>query len=86
MALQNYQHAYFQIRAGAYDERLLDGWWQVLIDNFLSPDFRLHWKQRKFVLNPEFQNFVEEEVMNRQPTADHAKALADKGVSLTVNE
>ncbi len=81
MALQNYQHTYTQIRAGVYDESLFDGWWQVLRDNFLSPGFQLHWKQRKFIHSTEFQNYVEKVVMNRQPTAEYAKALADKGVS-----
>ena len=86
MALQNYQQTYFHIRAGAYDENLFDGWWQVLRDDFLSPGFQLYWKQKKFILSREFQNYVEEKVMNRQPTAGYAKALANKGVPLTVNE
>ena len=76
--LQNYQQTYFQIRAGAYDESLYDGWWQVLRDNFLSPGFQLHWKRRKFILSPEFQEFVEKEVMSRSPTADYEKSVSKK--------
>ena len=76
--LQNYQQTYFQIRAGAYDESLYDGWWQVLRDNFLSPGFQLHWKRRKFILSPEFQEFVEKDVMSRSPTADYEKSVSKK--------
>jgi hypothetical protein len=76
--LQNYQQTYFQIRAGAYDESLYDGWWQVLRDNFLSPGFQLHWKQRKFILSREFQDFVEQEVLTRTPTADYAESVSKR--------
>ena len=84
--LQNYQQTYFQIRAGAYDESLYDGWWQVLRDNFLSPGFQLHWKQRKFILSPEFQDFVEKEVMSRSPTADYEKSVSKKWEPNSVGE
>lgn len=76
--LQNYQQTYFQIRAGTYDEDLYDGWWQVLRDNFLSPGFQLHWKQRKFILSHEFQEFVEKEVLSRPPTTDYEKSVSKK--------
>ena len=68
MALQQYQHTYFQIREGAYDKTMSEGWWQVLRNNFASPGFREHWEHRKFILTPQFQRFVETEVMSRQPT------------------
>jgi len=77
--LQNYQQTYFQIRAGTYEENLYDGWWQVLRDNFLSPGFQLHWKQRKFILSHEFQDFVEQEILSRAPTADYAESVSKKG-------
>ena len=77
--LQNYQQTFFQIRAGTYDENLYDGWWQVLRDNFLSPGFQLHWKQRKFILSPDFQEFVEREVLSRTPTPDYVESVAKKG-------
>ena len=76
VALQNFQQSYYQIRAGTYDESLYDGWWQVLRNNFLSPGFGVYWKQNKFILSSEFQNFVEEEVMRRQPTPNYADTLA----------
>lgn len=74
--LQNYQQTFFQIRSGTYDRSLYDGWWQVLRDNFLSPGFKLHWEQRKFILSPEFQSFVEQEVLSRAPTPGHLAAVA----------
>jgi len=77
--LQNYQQTFFQIRAGTYDEDLYDGWWQVLRDNFMSPGFELHWKQRKFILSRDFQEFVEKEVLCRPPTSNYAKSLSKKG-------
>ncbi len=76
---QNYQQTFFQIRAGTYDEDLYDGWWQVLRDNFMSPGFELHWKQRKFILSRAFQEFVEKEVLCRPPTSNYAKSLSKKG-------
>ncbi len=77
--LQNYQQTFFQIRAGTYDENLYDGWWQVLRDNFLSPGFQLHWKQRKFILSPDFQEFVERDVLSRTPTPDYVESVTKKG-------
>jgi len=79
--LQNYQQTFFQIRAGAYDEDLYDGWWQVLRDNFMSPGFELYWKHRKFILSRDFQEFVEKEVLCRPPTSDYAKSLSKKGTT-----
>ncbi len=79
--LQNYQQTYFQIRRGTYDETLYDGWWQVLRDNFLSPGFELHWTQRKFILSPEFQEFVETEVLSRAPTTESVKSVSRKRAS-----
>ena len=73
--LQNYQQTYFQIQAGTYEKNLYDGWWQVLRDNFLSPGFQQHWEQRKFILSPEFQEFVEQEVLKREPTTAYAKKV-----------
>lgn len=84
--LQNYQQTYFQIRAGAYEESLYDGWWQVLRDNFLSPGFQLHWKQRKFILSREFQEFVEQDVLNRPPTRDYAETVSKRGESQSIKE
>jgi len=76
--LQNYQQTFFQIRAGAYEASLYDGWWQVLRDNFLSPGFHLHWQQRKFILSREFQDFVDREVLTRAPTPAYADSVAKK--------
>lgn len=74
--LQNYQQTYFQIRAGTYEQSLYDGWWQVLRDNFLSPGFQLHWKHRKFILSREFQEFVEQDVLSRDPTSSYAESVS----------
>ena len=62
----------------AFEESLYDGWWQVLRDNFLSPGFQLHWKHRKFILSREFQEFVEQKVMTRNPTPSYAESVAKK--------
>lgn len=78
VTLQNYQQTYYQIREGNYDQILFDGWWQVLRDNFLSPGFQLHWKQRKFILSPEFRNYVEKEIMSLQPTPGYAESIAKR--------
>ena len=75
VALHTFQNDYFQIQAGTYDGRIQDGWWQVLRNNFLSPGFRLHWEKRKFVLAPEFREFVETEIMKRQPSPDYQEAV-----------
>ena len=84
--LQNYQQTFFQIRAGTYEENLYDGWWQVLRDNFLSPGFELHWQQRKFILSPEFQEFVEHEVMSRTPTSGYVESVSKKMESRSDHE
>lgn len=76
--LQNYQQTFFQIRAGTYEKSLYEGWWQVLRDNFLSPGFELHWKQRKFILSREFQKFVEHEVLTRTPTSGYEESVSKK--------
>ena len=85
VAFQNYQQFFFQVRAGTYDGNILDGWWQVLRDDFLSPGLQAFWKKRKFVLTPEFRNFVDEEVMTRQPTPGYVESLARRGI-INVNE
>ncbi|MBT8063077.1 MAG: hypothetical protein HKO64_12275 [Xanthomonadales bacterium] len=81
--LQNYQQTFFQIRSGTYEESLYDGWWQVLRDNFLSPGFRQHWDQRKFILSRDFQVFVENEVLTREPTSAYAESAKKRTQATT---
>jgi hypothetical protein len=70
VTLHSFQQTYLQILAGAYEPHVTDGWWQVMRNNFLSPGFKLHWEQRKFMLAPEFRDFVETDVMGRDPTPE----------------
>ena len=70
------QNAYLQIQSGAYDERMQDGWWQVMRNNFLSPGYQGHWDRRKFMLDTEFREFVETEVLKREPTPQYVERVA----------
>lgn len=73
--LQALQEGYLQLEAGAGNARVQEGWWQVMRNNFLSPGYRGHWERRKFMLDPKFREFVERDVLKRQPTpTDEAPA------------
>ncbi len=72
MQLQAYQNLYLQVSAGAYDQRLADGWWQLLRDTFESRGMQEHWDTRGFILSQQFREFVETEVMTRQPTDNYS--------------
>ena len=70
VSLQAYQNMYVQVREDAYDPQMAEGWWQLLPNNFESPGFREHWESRKFLLSAGFQEFVETQVMSREPTSE----------------
>jgi hypothetical protein len=70
------QNAYFQIQSGAYDDCMQEGWWQVMRNNFLSPGYRRYWERRQFMLDPGFCDFVEKEVMKRDPTPEYAERVS----------
>ena len=70
--MQAYQNMYFQVSAGAYDQQLADGWWQLLRDNFESRGLQAHWEFRGVILSERFREFVETEVMTRQPTNNYS--------------
>jgi hypothetical protein len=65
--LQAYQNLYFQVREGAYDATSADGWWQVLRNLLEYPGAQEHWFARGFILSAEFREFVENDVMSREP-------------------
>ena len=65
------QQTYLQSQYGTYDGRMQDGWWQMMRDNFLSPGYRRYWDRRKFLLAPEFREFVETDVLSRKPTPEY---------------
>ena len=65
--LQAYQNMYFQVIDGAYDEQLAEGWWQVLRNLLESSGAKEHWASRSFILTAEFRDFVETDVMIREP-------------------
>ena len=70
--LQALQNGYLQVQEGFGNARMQDGWWQVMRNNFLSPGYQGHWERRKFMLDPEFREFVEMEVLEREPTPPYA--------------
>lgn len=79
--LQAYQNFYFQTRSGAYDETLAEGWWQLLRNTFESPGMRRWWQTQKFVLSIEFRDFVENQVMQLEPTPPpYFRDITDTGL------
>ncbi len=77
-AMQAFQNTFVQVNEGAYDASLAAGWWQLLRNNFESPGFLLHWNSRRFLLSPEFQEFVESEVMAMEPTPEYSPLGVDQ--------
>ena len=67
MILQAWQNIYFQVREGAYDAQLAEGWWQSLRDAFERPGFQESW-DGNINLSAEFRQFVKDEVMSRPVT------------------
>ena len=71
------QNAYFQIQSGAYHGCMQEGWWQVTPNNFLSPGYLRYWERRKFMLDPGFCEFVETDVMKREPTPEYVERASE---------
>ncbi|MEE8251355.1 MAG: hypothetical protein V3R24_06420 [Gemmatimonadales bacterium] len=55
-----------QVREGAYDEELADGYWQDIRNLFENPGYQLFWDTRKYLFSTEFREFVENEVMTHE--------------------
>ena len=70
------QNAYFKVQSGVYSGRMQEGWWQTMRDNFLSPGYQHYWERRKSMLDPEFREFVEMDVLKREPTPGYAERVA----------
>jgi hypothetical protein len=70
VALQANQNVYVQIQEGAFDNAMAEGWWQLLRSNLEYPGLRQYWATRSFLLSPSFREFVETEVMARDPIPD----------------
>ena len=70
-SFQAWQNIYFQVRAGAYDAKMADGWWQVLKNSLLLPGFRECWENSSQHLSSEFRDFVATKVMTRDPTPNY---------------
>ncbi len=68
--LTTYQNVYFQVLEGAYDGQRVEGWWQHLRSQFEYSGFNEHWTSRSFILSAEFRDFVETDVMSREPTTE----------------
>lgn len=68
ISFQSYQNIFVQVREGALDPGLAEGWWQLLRNLFDFPGTRYHWETRSYILSPEFRDFVETEVATREPT------------------
>ncbi len=71
VGLQAHQNMHTQVREGAIDQQLAEGWWQLLRDNFQSPGLQAHWEMRGNLLSAEFREFVETEVMPLKPTPQY---------------
>ncbi len=70
VSLLGYQNLYYQVLEGAYDEQRVEGWWQHLRSQFEYPGFKEHWTSRSLILSAEFRDFVETDVMRREPMTE----------------
>ncbi len=70
LVLLTYQNTYFQTLGGAYDQQWAEGWWQMLRTQLDYPGLQEHWASRSFILSAEFRDFVETDVMRREPQTD----------------
>ena len=71
--LHAWQNMYVQMREGAYPEESLDGWWQVLRENFQWPGFTEYWEVNGYVLSPDFRAFVATDVLSREPSDSYVE-------------
>ena len=67
IALHALQNLYFQVQEGTYDADRADGWWQMMRNNLEVPAMREHWENNKVTLAEDFRDFVESEVLSREP-------------------
>lgn len=65
---QAYQNLFYQTREGVIGPERTDGWWQHLRNNLEFPGVRVYWEQRRYMLTPEFQSFIETDVLTREPS------------------
>ncbi len=70
VSLLAYQNLYYQVLEGAYDGQRVEGWWQHLRSQFEYSGVKEHWTSRSFILSAEFRDFVETNVMSREPTTE----------------
>lgn len=71
--LHAWQNMYVQMREGAYPEESLDGWWQVLRENFQWPGFAEFWEESGYIFSPDFRAFVAADVMSLEPTEGYVR-------------
>ena len=55
MILQAYQNIYVQVREGAYETELAEGWWTQLAGVLDNPGAKQHWDRRKSFCPPIFE-------------------------------
>jgi hypothetical protein len=70
----NFQNAHYQWSLGVYDEGAWDAQSQYLVNLMSLPGFRSTWEERKEIFSKEFRNFVETEVLTKQPSSSYKLA------------
>jgi hypothetical protein len=70
MTLFKVQNWYFQTQDQFMDDTLLSSWVKVLRPISSTPGFQLFWNERKFIFSPQFQEYLQAEVFEANPTPD----------------
>lgn len=68
MAFLSYsQNAFFKWREHALSEELWSGWELLMMNLVSAPGGRSFWKERGYIFGEEFREYVENDIMNREP-------------------
>ena len=74
-----FQNVLLQTRAKLIDQEILYSWGQVIGALTTTPGFERFWEERKFILSPEVQRYVEVELMEATDT-QHFRPLGAQPV------
>ena len=61
------QNWYLQTRSGHIDKELFESWSKVARQISGTPGFKRFWRERRYVLSPDFAEFAEREVFLEEP-------------------
>ena len=64
------QNAFLKWREGLLADPLWIGWEQVMMNLFCAPGGRTFWKERGYMFGEDFRQYVESDLMQRQPHPD----------------